>query len=83
MFENILLSKDLPAWEQFCSERNPIRTEGIDSLSESSIQMANELGRNPSTSMATWGSDDDVVATDEDRDLENTKHSNQEQIRIQ
>ena len=41
--ENMLLSKDLPAWEQFCSDRNPNRIDGNNSLSESVIQMVNEL----------------------------------------
>ena len=73
--ENMLLSKELPSWEQFCSNRYPSRTEGIDSLSETVIQMANDLERDPSSSTATWGGSKDVLIADEDKDLENTKLS--------
>ena len=73
--ENPLLTRNLPAWESFCGERNPTATEGVDSLCQSVLSMANDLSADPSVSMATWeGSEDDLYA-EEDQDLEATKLS--------
>ena len=66
--EYLLLTKDIPAWEKFCEENKPNTNDGLESLSQSVMNMANQLSADLNVTMANWDASDD-----EDNDLDATK----------